>query len=992
MILPWIAAVLSGAPAAAQIEMPQPDAAEPIVITAGAANYWQQGQYEVWVLRGNCRICQGSSSARASEAVLWIDRAAAPQRRRSKLIAYIEGDVTVEPASADATDRLTDQTWFGRFYTSGEIRVHAAQVAGKPDVWPAVYQHGLECRNPAPADTFRRTQFTEPTGQPAIGQSMPPGARRIRVFPRSNVPVQAQWFPDPNSNQWIAVIDSGVNLIVDGLEQFGSIDVSTDRLVIWTNSLQEPDLTGQTAQDEKVPLEIYMEGNIVFRQGDRVIYAERMYYDVTNHVGTVLQAEMLTPVRSYDGLLRLRAEVLQQTGRDRYFAQNTFITSSRMGQPGYRIQAGEIYYEDIQRPAFDPLSGQPLIDAETGQPVVDHQRLATSRNNVLFLGPLPVFYWPTLATDLTDPTFYIRGARIRNDQVYGTQILTNWDGYQLLGIRNPPAGTDWDLSFDYLGDRGLGHGTTFLYSRDWFFNVPGPTSGLFDFWGIEDHGRDDLGIDRRGLVPERDYRYKFFWQHRQQLAGDFRFTGEFGWLSDRNFLEEYYKREWDELKDQTTGMELKHMRDNMSWSVTADGRINPFFTQTEWFPRGDHFWLGQSLLRDAFTWYEHSNASYARLRVADAPKNPNDRPFELLPWEVPSSGERLVTRQEIDWPFQLGPVKLVPFALGELAHWGEDLTGDDLQRFYWQTGMRASMPMWKANPMVENRLLNVHGLAHKVVFDAEFSFAESNRSLDLLPLYDPLDDDSIEAFRHRLAKNTFNSPPAVFPPQFDERYYALRTGLGGWVTSPSTEIADDLIAMRMGMRHRWQTKRGMPGSRRIIDWIVLDTNVTWFPDESRDNFDKALGLMDYDFRWHVGDRLTLVSDGIFDFFTDGQRIVTFGGFLSRPPRGSLYVGMRLLQGPFDHQILAMSYSYWMSPKWVSSFGTSVDLASDGNIGQNFSITRIGESLLVSAGFTVDAARNNVGVSLAVEPRFLPKSRLGQVGGARIPVAGTFGLE
>ena len=43
----------------------------------------------------------------------------------------------------------------------------------------------------------------------------PAATRRIRVFARSDVPVQAQWFPDPNSRQWIAVIDSGVNVVVE---------------------------------------------------------------------------------------------------------------------------------------------------------------------------------------------------------------------------------------------------------------------------------------------------------------------------------------------------------------------------------------------------------------------------------------------------------------------------------------------------------------------------------------------------------------------------------------------------------------------------------------------------------------------------------------------------------------------------------------------------------------------------------------------------------
>ena len=166
--------------------------------------------------------------------------------------------------------------------------------------------------------------------------------RRIRVFPRSDVAVQAQWYPDPNSRQWIAVIDSGVNVIVDGLAGFKTVDISTDRLVIWTTGQQEPDLTGRTMQNQSTPLEFYMEGNVIFREGDRIIYAERMYYDVSNHVGTILNADMLTPAPKYSGLLRLHADVVQQTSEDHFFAENAFFTSSRMGDPSYRLQASNV--------------------------------------------------------------------------------------------------------------------------------------------------------------------------------------------------------------------------------------------------------------------------------------------------------------------------------------------------------------------------------------------------------------------------------------------------------------------------------------------------------------------------------------------------------------------------------------------------------------------------------------------------------------------------
>ncbi|HEY4759704.1 MAG TPA: hypothetical protein VIH42_03910, partial [Thermoguttaceae bacterium] len=735
-----------------EVRLPQPNRPDSITISSETANRWKSGTYDVWLLRGNCVIKQGAALSRSREAVLWIEQTDRAEKLESKVISYMEGSVELAQNGLSGPVKLNDQSWFGQFITTGEIQVYAAQVAGEPVTMPSIYQRALERRHPLTADTFTRsevrpTQFTTPVGPPEIVQTPPaqplPQGRRIRVFPRSDVPVQAQWFPDPHGgNLWIAVIDSGVNMVVDNQDALGSIDVSTDRLVIWTVSPQEPDLTGRTFLDQRTPLEIYMEGNIVFRQGERVIYAQRMFYNVPNHTGTILNAEMLTPVKNYEGLLRLHADMLQQTGRDTYYAQNTFITSSRMGEPSYRLQAGDIYFEDIQSPIMDPYTGQGLLDPTTGQAAVEHQRLATASNNFIFIGPAPVFYWPYLSTNLNDPTYYIRRVRAKYDRVYGTQILSNWNGYELLGIRQPPAGTDLEVSLDYLGLRGFGHGGTFSYNRNRIFNFPGPVGGLLDYWGIQDRGLDNLGVNRSALKPEKDYRFRLFWQHRQMLPEDFQLSAEVGWISDRNFLESYYEREWDELKDQSTGVELKRTRENRSWSITADARLNNFFTQTEWLPRGDHFWLGQPVLNNAFTWYEHSSAAYARFRPANSPANPLDQPFAYLEWEkspitgVPEfrQGERLATRQEIDWPFQMGVVKLVPYALGELARWGEDLNGDDMNRVYWQTGMRASMPMWFIDPMVQSDLLNVHGLAHKVVFEAEFAYADSNRDLSLLPL------------------------------------------------------------------------------------------------------------------------------------------------------------------------------------------------------------------------------------------------------------------
>ncbi len=944
--------------------------------------------------------------------MVWIHRSGPAERARSLVIAYLEGDVAVDLQQQGTRARLADKSWLGRLETAAGVQVHVGEVTGRPQLPPAVYQRAVAERDRETAALVQPAQFTQPIPAPPQGPPVPPGARRIRVFSRSEVRAQAQWFPDRATNQWIAVIDSGVNLIVENLPLSGgagpvpglelpsliSIDVSADRIVIWTVGLEELDLGGNKLQADNIPLEVYMEGNIVFRQGDREIQADRMYYDVNNQVGTILNAELLTPVSKYEGLLRLKAEVLRQTGRDRFFAQSAFVTSSRLGFPSYRLQVGSAYIEDIQQPRVDPVTGLPVLNPETHEPEIEHHRLATTENNVLFLDELPVFYWPRLASDLEESSYYLRRVRFKTDNIFGVQAMTDWDMYQLLGIRSRPEGTDWGLSLDYLSERGFGHGTDFKYRREGFLGIPGKAAGLIDYWGVPDHGVDNLGLDRRSVPPDRDYRFRLLARHEQMLEGDIQLKAELGWISDRNFLEQYYEREWDELKDQTTSLELKRIRDNTAWSLSAAVRVNDFFTQTDWLPRADHFWLGQPVLNDVLTWYEHSSVGYAQLHAADPPSNPGElAKWRRLPWERSPAGtglntqsERFVTRQELDWPFQLGPVKLVPYVLGEAAHWGEAIDGNDLQRLYGQAGLRASIPAWRADPAVESAFWNVHGLAHKAVFDAELAWADANRNVDELPLYDPLDDDSVEAFRRRFIPNTFPGPNV--PLRFDERFYAVRTGMAGWVTAPSTEIAEDLMFLRLGMRNRWQTKRGPPDQPRIVDWITLDTNLTFFPKDERDNFGELVGLFDYDARWQVGDRLALLSSGIFDFFQDGQRIVTVGAFLERPPRGGLYLGVRLLDGPINNTILAMSYSYRMSPKWVSAFGMTIDLRDQGNIGQHLSITRVGESLLVSAGFNVDASRGSFGAALSIEPRFLPKTRLGRAGGARIPPAGAYGLE
>lgn len=980
------------------INSPNTNAA--IVVRADRANRWHDGSHEVWVLRGNCQILQDNASTLSEAAVLWVDRQDPTSSRNSMVLAYLEGGVAVDYAHDgpyhDRTGRsansIRDKQWLGRFYTSAEIDIQAPVTGFEPRVKPAVFQRGLQAREAEVRSPVRQAQFLAPAHE-----TSQPSARRLIIRSRSNVRMQGRGFPSPDGTETIAVVTSGVKVIVEGIQNLpgltdDKIDVEADRIVIWTAPLENFDLSGQSSgekvQPKDAPLEFYMEGNIVFREGDRVIYAERMYYNVRGRYGIVLNAEVLSPAPGYQGLVRLKADVLQQLNEHNFRAFGAAVTSSRMGVPRYWLQAENIDFQDILTHRIDP-------DPLTGEPAVDHQYLTTSRNNLLYVAGLPVLYWPVMATDLKKPTYYVDSFRLKNDRVFGLQVLPDLDVYQLLGIRNAPDGTDWTISPDYLSERGFGMGTNFKYDRFGVAHIPGPVRGVFDAWGLRDHGLDNLGRDRRMVPPDEDYRGRVFWQHRHYLPGEFQLTGEVGLISDRNFLEQYHENEWDELKDQITGLELKQLNANSSWGVSSNMRLNDFFTQTEWLPRFDHFLLGQSVL-DRLTWFAHSHVGYAQLQTVDPAIFVFEPPQTSLPWETDSggvrfddrSGLRMATRHEIDLPLPLGPFKVTPYALGEAAYWGQDRDGLDVRRLYGQLGVRGSIPFWKVNPQVHNALFNLNGLAHKVVLDADFFWADADRNLDRFPLYDALDDDSTEHFRRRFIPLL---PGGVLPIELDERYYALRTGMQGWVTAPSTEIADDLMVVQAGIRQRWQTKRGSPGQERIIDWIVFDLEGSLFPKPDRDNFGEEVGLLNYDFRWHVGDRFSVLSDGFADVFHDGLRTFSLGGMLSRPFRGNLYLGFRSIEGPISSNIISAALNYRMSEKWIMNAGGAIDLSATGNIGERISFTRIGESVLVRVGLNVDHSRDNVGVAFAIEPRFLPGS-LGQAGGVPIPPVGAFGVE
>jgi hypothetical protein len=974
-------------------------------ITVSAKNGWQRQteKYDILFLSDDCTIRQGHNSVQAPKAVVWISRENNPNQPR-EVAVYLESESAATPLVLEfdpenINAQIMDKRWFGKFHTTANVQTLIMNSQPAPAQDPAIFKKALKAMNPE-SPVIEQAQYSEIT-QTKKQDTAP--FRRISLNPRGDNEMSIDIEPIPdNPDRAIFIISKGMNLIIEGVNSDNIltgdvVDVSADHAIIWSINPKNLQQNGKTNQDSKADFEAYLEGNIIFRDGERVIKAKRMYYDAKNKIAYVIDGELTTPiigVRGFNGTMRIKSEILQKIGEGNFTAKNSWVTTSMLGQPTWLLKSRIASLTDkYYTPAFN--------DSE---PV--KRQILSAENNMLVIGCVPVFYWPWLAADAKEPTYYIKSISVGNSGYFGNTIRTEWNPFQLFNIKNRPDWLEGSLGVSWMEKRGLGHGVKINYSPQEFWGKQTNARGNINYWGINDiSDGDQLGGSRNPVVFPKSYRYFFSWSHQQEMEslfgwrGDWSVTASVGKVSDRNVLPYYNHATWINGENQTTSVEVMKTGIDSSLKLRVERSLDDFYTNANQLPRLDHYVVGRSFLGDRLTFYSHARVGYIDYNVAESPYSPDRAAwlrdaslFRYLPWElgvgsltsappdpsvvgavrpdvVDDSFEIFSARAEADLPFNVGAVRVVPYLLGDFSHWGADRAGNDVQRLYYRGGVRLSLPFWKVLPNCSSRTWYVNGLAHKVTLDSEFSYAQSSKGMDDLILTDSLDRWAVEDFRRRYSFTTFGG---AIPRIFDPRYYAYRSGIAGNVTAGNMEIADDLMLARLGMTHRWQTKRGPVGKRRIIDWITFSTHLNYYPDEEQ-NFGESIGLIDYNFIWHVGDRFSVFSSGLYDVFDNGQQITRIGGVWNRPSRGNITIMYdRLFGSAIKRDYLTLQVGYTMNEKYAVSYSTSYDITRNpwANIGHNFIFTRTGESFRLMVGAVYSESLDEWSFTFGIEPVFM----------------------
>ena len=823
--------------------------------------------------------------------------------------------------------------------------------------------------------------------------------QNFSVRPRSSVPIQFSSKPMP-SGETAWIVTNGVILTVkDPGAKIGMLDIEADRLVFWTrgsaqdllDNLRGPQ--GQTTQ----AIEFYLQGNVELRYQNKketeIIRADEVYYDVARRVAVCLKAdlEIRDPKLIYP--VHVKADEVLQLNAKVYQANNAKIFSSLLpSDPGLTVEVKQVVVEEKEI-ASKGLFGLPVIDKKTGLPATVVQREFDGDSFIARLEGVPVFYFPWLRGNVEDPLGPLEAIAFGSSRPFGFQFQTTWDLFDLFGI-NKPAGQRWRLYADYLTRRGPALGTEYDFAGKDLFGFEGSKyQGLVKAYGIYDSGTDILGGDRGtaawlpngSTVPvvHPQWRGRFLARENVlDLPDGFTVQGQVSVLSDRNFLEQYYSQEFLNDLNQDTYLYVRQQNGQWDWNILAQQRLVRYWdTTVNWLPKAEGALIGQSLA-DLFTWNIKGSVGYGQLQPPTVPS------FAYFGTDQRVNTGRFDIWSDLSLPFSLGAFRIVPYVVGDLAYYTQDLSGDDQGRIYGGGGVRASVPLSRLYPEVQSEIFNLDGIYHKMVFSTNFFWAESNVPYTQLPQLDRFNDDtSDQALRDiRPRQPTLNPGNAAFltsSPLFDPQMYALRRLIDNRV-----DTLGDMEVVQLGLRQRLQTKRGFPGSEHIVDWMTLDLGATFFPQANRDNFGQNWGILEYDWVWNVGDRTALVSNGWFETIDGGPRVFNIGAVLNRPDRTNFYLGYRQIDPLLSRAVVA-NVSYALSAKYAITASTVYDFGVH-NEHVSLGLTRMGTDLQMTLGFSWNSVLNSFGVQFEIVPNLLANRGHAPGFGMAGPIGGGLG--
>lgn len=393
--------------------------------------------------------------------------------------------------------------------------------------------------------------------------------------------------------------------------------------------------------------EIYAEGDVYIEQrsagGKNIFQATRAYFNVIEDRSLIIQGELRTDLKSATSLtgeeattttttdstsppvpIVFRAAEIRGVAKGLFEADNAQLTTCTFAEPGYHIAVDHLIYE--QRAT--ELSGR-----------------VTGMGNQLVIDDRPLIALPYLEIRTgADSPFPLIGADFGGSTKLGFFVKTRWgnvfeqagiDFNTRLGITGEFKGKWW-VDINWYSKRGLGLGAGIAYET----TVVDPITekkqpkyeGVTEFFFINDIS----GEDEVGEVNQSGFRSRFKTLNRVFLPDDWRLDAELDYVSDENFLREFfgdstsYQESFRKEKEPETVAYLRKLSGDTAVTSTLRYRLNTWQTQTEYLPQATYDvisrpiaefdTLGEALGRpDALRlyWTHRTEVAYVNRLVSD---------------------------------------------------------------------------------------------------------------------------------------------------------------------------------------------------------------------------------------------------------------------------------------------------------------------------------------------------------------------------------------
>ncbi len=953
---------------------------ESLQIRAGRAATWNAHGTNVMELLGAPQSTGGvvidldRTHLVADNAVIWLSPVLGGQPDEQNVTIALLGHAQLQqPEVTRSGDRLIVSA-----KVRGKISLTADERIASNDSNSLVYQDALNLRNERPAASAPMTATTSATSEPATQPATAPTTRRTKTLP---ILFHGTFQGITTSDGKLAVLFSnGVSL--SRQQGNGSVlEFQADRGVLFTTltKLRDAQALGQVAAIEQAIVAAYLEGDVRIAQAGPAINrpqqrmeANRVYYDFTTDRAFLTNAVIRTMDPKATLPIIIRAQTVRQLSEGEYQVRNTELTTSSFAVPSYSIRATSAYVREV----------------DTGDPRYGSLTQFQADNVTMRMFNVPFFYWPVMGGEFTQRGGALRGIEIESNRRFGFGVRTEWGLLEALGYL-PPPDLDASVRADYFAERGAAAGLNIDYGGGFITDTSRQAfnfHGSFDSYFVpSDQGIDDLGRHRRDLPPSEEFRGRIRWQHQQFLPNDWQVQLQSGWVSDPNFLEEWFDGEFNNGPPLQTSFYAKKQKDSEALTLLATVQPNHIVTTSDLYqdvrmfgPRiagqftstNDHPFeieripeigyhrIGESFLDDKLTLFSDNTFSGNRFMTGKASlldlgfvgPAPRRGRRAVLPG-IPALGTTGTTdetiyradlRQEVDYPFAISQLHFMPYVEGRYTGYTDSPDQGQLNRFFTAAGVRINTSFWKIDENAHSDVFDIHRVRHVIEPEVHLFTAAETKDREDVYIYDP-----------------------------------------------EVDAINDVSAASIALRQRWQTKRGGPGNERSVDFFTLAVEANWFtnkppdsvipPSDFRGLFFPTLpeasiprDSVNGEATWRVSDSTVILADAQWNMEKENLATASIGLAARRGDRLGYYVGTRYIE-ELGSAITTVAMQYQLTTKYSISARESFDFGERKSVYGSLGIVRKFDRFFIIINLYRDEVNDNSGISFALYPEGLGRA-------------------